>query len=151
MGHWSRRSILVVEVAAAIISQNGRYLITKRNHDVMFGGLWEFPGGKRLPDETLEDCLRREMKEELGVDVTVQDLFCEAIYPYSHSPVALYFYNCSIQGGEIKPIGCQNFRWVTPEELLAARPELAARVTLLGRVFGEALDPVMRGAMAFVL
>ncbi len=133
-------------MAAAIIRQGGRYLITKRNHDVMFGGLWEFPGGKRHPGETLEDCLRREMKEELGIDVAVQDLFCEAIYPYSHSQgpasgsasagpgrggiggataphgpphttLILYFYNCSIRGGEIMPLGCQDFRWVTPEEL----------------------------------
>ncbi len=108
---------MAVEVAAAIIRQSGRYLITKRNHDVMFGGLWEFPGGKRLPGETLEDCLRREMKEELGIDVAVQDLFCEAIYPYSHTTLALYFYNCAIRGGEIKPLGCQDFHWVTPEEL----------------------------------
>lgn len=108
---------MAVEVAAAIIRQNGRYLITKRNHDVMFGGVWEFPGGKRLPGETLEDCLQREMMEELGVDIVVQDRFCEAIYPYSHGPVVLYFYNCSIRGGEIKPLGCQDFHWVPPEEL----------------------------------
>jgi mutator protein MutT len=110
---------LAVEVAAAIIRQDGRYLITKRNHDVMFGGLWELPGGKRLPGETLEDCLRREIKEELGINVAVQDLFCEAIYPYSHghTTLVLYFYNCSIQTGEIQPLGCQGFRWVTREEL----------------------------------
>jgi 8-oxo-dGTP diphosphatase len=108
---------LAVEVAAAIIRQEGRYLITKRNHDVMFGGLWEFPGGKRLSGETPEDCVRREMKEELGVEVAVQGLFCEVIYPYTHSPLVLHFYNCSIQGGEIKPLGCQDYRWVPPEEL----------------------------------
>jgi mutator protein MutT len=57
------------------------------------------------------------MKEELGVEVAVQDLFCEVLYPYPHHALILYFYRCSIQSGEIRPLGCQEFKWVPAHEL----------------------------------
>jgi len=111
------RPNVIVEVAAGIIRQDGCYLIAKRKCDVMFAGLWEFPGGKRNPGESLENCLRRELKEELGVTVAVHDLVHEILSPYTHGSLILYFYNCSILEGELKPLGCQEFRWVLPEEL----------------------------------
>jgi mutator protein MutT len=111
------RSGSVVEVAAGIIRREAYYLITKRKGGVMLAGLWEFPGGKRKPQESLENCLRRELKEELGVDVAVHDWVHEVLYPCSHGILILYFYNCSILEGELRPLGCQEFRWVTPKEL----------------------------------
>ena len=107
----------VMEVAAGIIRREGYYLIAKRKRDVMFAERWEFPGGKRNPGESLENCLRRELKEELGVTVAVHHLMHEVLCPYSHGPLILYFYNCSILEGELRPLGCQEFRWVPPEEL----------------------------------
>ena len=108
---------MLVEVAAAIIRQKGCYLIAQRKRDALFGDLWEFPGGKRRTGESLADCLRRELKEEMGVEVTIHNLVHEALYPYPHSTVILYFYNCSIRAGEVKPLACQEFRWVPPREL----------------------------------
>ncbi|MGH7274146.1 MAG: (deoxy)nucleoside triphosphate pyrophosphohydrolase [Nitrospiria bacterium] len=108
---------MLVEVAAAIIRQKGCYLIAKRKRDALFGDLWEFPGGKRRTGESLADCLRRELKEEMGVEVIIHNLVHEVLYPYPHSVVILYFYNCSIRGGEVKPLACQEFRWVPPREL----------------------------------
>jgi mutator protein MutT len=108
---------VIVEVAAGIVKQNGCYLIAKRKRDVMFAGLWEFPGGKRNPEESLESCLQRELQEELGVTVAVDDLVYEALFPHGQGSLILYFYNCSILEGELRPLGCQEFRWVLPEEL----------------------------------
>lgn len=104
-------------MSAAIIFKEGRYLITRRSKESLLGDLWEFPGGKRQAEESYEECLRREIREELGIEVAVHDLFCEVLYPYPHSTVILYFYRCSIQAGEIQPLGCQEFRWVTPQAL----------------------------------
>ena len=60
-----------IDVAAALIFRSGKLLITQRPADAHCGGLWEFPGGKRKPDETFEQCLVREIREELGVEVSV--------------------------------------------------------------------------------
>lgn len=60
-----------VEVVAAVVERDGRYLITRRPEGTHLAGLWEFPGGKLLPGEKPEDALRRELKEELGVGAAV--------------------------------------------------------------------------------
>ncbi len=108
---------MLVQVAAGIIRRNGRYLIARRKMGSTYEGFWEFPGGKRSAGESLEDCLKREIREELGVDVSVKNLVHEALYPYPDSTTIIYFYNCTIRTGKIKPLGCQEFRWVTPFEL----------------------------------
>ena len=64
----------VIEVAAALVFRDGKLLITQRNADAHLGGLWEFPGGKREAEETFETCLTRELREELGIEVTVGEL-----------------------------------------------------------------------------
>lgn len=106
-----------MEVTAAIIRRKGCYLIAKRKRDAVFGDLWEFPGGKRRTGESLEDCLQREMKEEIGVDVGIHDLLLEVLYPYPHITLILYFYKCSIRSGKIRPLASQELRWVPPEKL----------------------------------
>src|SRR5256885_17112283 len=65
--HASRQTI---QVAAGLILHEGRYLITRRKAGTHLGGLWEFPGGKREPGESLEACLRRELREGIGVEIT---------------------------------------------------------------------------------
>src|SRR5208282_2176036 len=64
----------VIDVAAALVFREGKLLITQRHADAHLGGLWEFPGGKREPDETFEACLTRELREELGIEVAVGEL-----------------------------------------------------------------------------
>ena len=106
-----------IQVAAGLLAQDGRYLITQRRAGVHLGGLWEFPGGKREADELLEDCLRRELREELGIEITQPVLFRVIRHEYPEKSVELHFFRCSIASGLPRPLGCEDLRWVTPEEL----------------------------------
>ena len=106
-----------VQVAAALIVHEGRYLLTRRKTDVHLGGLWEFPGGKREPGESLEECLRRELREELGIEITEPVPFQFVRYAYSEKTVELHFFRCSIKDGQPRPLGCDALQWVLPEEL----------------------------------
>src|SRR6267142_972357 len=85
-----------VEVSAALIFHNGKLLITQRHADAHLGGLWEFPGGKREAGETFESCLVREIREELGVEIFVGELFQEIIHAYPEKTVLLRFFICKI-------------------------------------------------------
>ena len=106
-----------IEVAAAVIVQNGRYLITQRTGRRHLAGLWEFPGGKRQPGESLEACLRRELREELEIEVGLAEKLYETRWEYPERTVALHFFRCEIVKGVIKPTEGQAFRWVPPREL----------------------------------
>ena len=106
-----------IQVAAALIFHEGRYLITRRKASVHLEGLWEFPGGKREQGESLEECLRREVREELGIEVAGLVLFQVIRHDYPEKAVELHFFRCSIQDGHPRPLGCDDLRWVTPEEL----------------------------------
>jgi 8-oxo-dGTP diphosphatase len=107
-----------IEVSAALIFRDGKLLITQRHADAHLGGLWEFPGGKREPDETFEQCLVREIREELGVEISVGALFEEISHAYPEKSVRLKFFVCKLLSGEPQPLDCAAVRW-------AARPELA--------------------------
>ncbi len=106
-----------IQVAAALIVREGCYLITRRKAGAHLGGLWEFPGGKREPGESLEDCLRRELREELGVEITEPVPFQVIRHAYPEKTVELHFFRCAIQNGPPRPLGCDDLRWVAPEEL----------------------------------
>lgn len=106
-----------IQVAVALIKRGGRYLITRRHADVHQGGLWEFPGGKRELGETLQSCIQREVREELGIEITPQTLFTVLRYDYPDKSVELHFFSCSVLHGEAVAIGCAAFQWVKPEEL----------------------------------
>src|SRR3954466_7752896 len=73
VGHSKPESGKVVEVAAGLVFRGGKLLITQRYPDAHLGGLWEFPGGKRECDETFAQCLARELREELGIEVEVAE------------------------------------------------------------------------------
>jgi putative oxidoreductase len=88
-----------VDVAAALIEQDGRYLIARRRDDAVLGGFWEFPGGKRRTGESLQACLVREVREELGVEVTVGELWERVVHAYPHATVALYVFQGILVGG----------------------------------------------------
>ncbi len=106
-----------VDVAAALLFSQGRLLITQRPPGVHLAGLWEFPGGKREHGEGWEDCLQRELREELGVAIRVGDLFEEVTFEYPGKIVRLRFYLARIVEGEPRAIGCAALKWVTSGEL----------------------------------
>jgi 8-oxo-dGTP diphosphatase len=107
----------IFQVAAGVIVQDGKYLITRRYDDSHQGGLWEFPGGKREEGETLVECLRREIKEELDLEVEVGQLLRKVCYAYALCTVELHFFRCAIGAGVPKAMGCQDFEWVRPDQL----------------------------------
>jgi 8-oxo-dGTP diphosphatase len=107
-----------IEVSAGLIFRSGQLLITQRYADAHLGGLWEFPGGKREPGETFEQCLVRELQEELGVTVRVGELFESVTHAYPEKTVALKFFLCRLEQGEPQPLGCAAVKWVTAAELM---------------------------------
>jgi 8-oxo-dGTP diphosphatase len=134
----ARAGFPVEEVAAAVIARAGRYLVTRRPPDRHLGGLWEFPGGKRKPGETLTEALQRELGEELGVEARVGDLRLVVPWTYPEKRVVLYFFDCDVGTQAVEPREGQPMRWVTPAELptLPFPPADAALVERLAR--GEA-------------
>ena len=104
-------------IAAGLIWRDGRLLITRRPENKMLGGLWEFPGGKQENGETLEECLAREIKEELGVDIDVGESFTSVKHAYSHFSITLHTFHCQLHNGKSRSIGVDDFAWVAPAEL----------------------------------
>jgi 8-oxo-dGTP diphosphatase len=121
MSHSTKNSKLttknLVEVSAALIFRDGRLLITQRHADAHLGGLWEFPGGKREDGETFEQCLVREIREELGLAISVGELFEDMEHVYPEKTVRLKFFLCKMDGGEPQALGCAAFRWIGKSEL----------------------------------
>ena len=81
-------------------------------------GLWEFPGGKREPGERIEQCLVRELREELGIEVALGQLFEEVTHDYPEKTVHLKFFLCRLAKGKPRAIGCAAFEWATRGSLL---------------------------------
>src|ERR1035437_2656004 len=106
-----------INVAAALIFRNGKLLITRRHARAHLGGLWEFPGGKREPGETFEECLVREIREELGVEISVGGLFESVTHAYPEKTVHLKFFVCRLERGEPQMLGCQAVKWAGKPEL----------------------------------
>lgn len=107
----------VIEVAAGLVEREGRILITQRKPGSHLAGLWEFPGGKREPAESWEDCLVRELREELAITVTVGLLRHETVHRYPEKTVHLRFYAATLVSGEPEAIDCAAIAWVRPADL----------------------------------
>ena len=106
------------DVTAGVIwVDHDRFLITQRPLDSMLGGLWEFPGGKCLPGESLPACLRREIVEELGMTIEVGELLCAIDHTFTHWHMTLYAFDCRVMSGEPQCLACLDLRWVTLDEL----------------------------------
>src|SRR6266446_2050060 len=112
-------ALQVIDVAAVLIFRDGKLLITQRPADAHLGGLWEFPGGKREPNETFEECLVRELREELGIEVTVGELVEALTHEYPEKTVHLKFFRCKWQQNEARPLGCSAFKWICQRDLAA--------------------------------
>lgn len=106
-----------VDVVAAVIRRGQDILITRRLNHVHLGGLWEFPGGKVEPGESLKPALVREILEELGIDIRPDHEILTVEHDYPTKSVRLHFFHCTIQHGEPKALEVAELRWVKPEEL----------------------------------
>ncbi|MFO0773667.1 MAG: 8-oxo-dGTP diphosphatase MutT [Nitrospiraceae bacterium] len=112
----SASSPAVIRVAAGIIVERGRYLISKRPPGGHLAGLWEFPGGKCEPGETLEACLLRELREELSVTVSEPSLLMTVCHTYLEKTVELNFFRCRLVKGTPRAMPGSDIRWVTAFE-----------------------------------
>ena len=108
---------MVVDVVAAVIRRDGKILITQRLDDVHLARLWEFPGGKVEAGESFEVALQREIHEELGLTIRVNDECFTVEHDYTTKSVRLHFFNCTIVDGEPAPLAVADLRWVRPDEL----------------------------------
>jgi mutator protein MutT len=104
-------------VTAGLLWKDGKLLITRRPQGSHLAGFWEFPGGKQEPNESLEKCLEREIKEELGIAVKVQRHLLQVDHEYENKSISLHLFHCSIISGEPRPLGCDGMKWVLPENL----------------------------------
>jgi mutator protein MutT len=104
-------------VVAAIIRRDGRILITQRPDHVHLARLWELPGGKVEPGESLESALQREIGEEIGLKIRVDSKFCTIEHDYPARPIRLHVFNCTILEGEVQRHQVADLRWVQPQDL----------------------------------
>jgi mutator protein MutT len=106
-----------IQVAAGLLFRRGRLLITQRPARSHLGGLWEFPGGKRHPGETYRQCLERELREELAIEVEVGERFQTVTHAYPEKKVRLEFFLCRLRSGRPRPVDCAALAWVTKDQL----------------------------------
>jgi len=123
-------------VTAAIVLREENVLITQRLPDARHGGLWEFPGGKLEEDESPQEALRRELLEELGVTVTVGEIYDVLFHPYPWGNVLLLAYTCTLVGWPLQHLGVADHRWVRPAEL-SGYPFLPADLPLIASLQGN--------------
>jgi len=106
-----------IEVSAAVIIRRNKIYIQKRKLGGLMGGLWEFPGGKFESRESAEQCLHREIKEELGVALHIDEKLMKVKHSYTRFRVTLHVFLCRIRSGRVSPTECEEHNWVKAEEL----------------------------------
>ena len=104
-------------VVAAAVERDGRVMLCQRRPDVHNALKWEFPGGKIEPGESPEAALARELREELGISVSVGRVRDAILHHYPDRDVLVLFYGCRIEGGEPRTLDCNAIAWAAPEEL----------------------------------
>ncbi|PIQ84746.1 MAG: 8-oxo-dGTP diphosphatase MutT [Candidatus Omnitrophica bacterium CG11_big_fil_rev_8_21_14_0_20_63_9] len=110
-------SLVRVHAAIALIERDGRILVCRRRLRGVLGGYWEFPGGKRRPGETWTACVRRELREELGVEAAALRAIGTLRHRYPQRRVTLQVFRCRIGRGKPKPLYSLKLRWVSPAGL----------------------------------
>jgi A/G-specific adenine glycosylase len=133
------------DIAAGLVWRGGRVLIARRPAEGLLGGLWEFPGGKRRPEETLEEACAREIREETGLAVRVVAPFLALDHAYTHFRITLHLFHCTSARGRPRPLGCESPRFVHPSELDAYAFPRANRRALEALARGEGGPPPRRG------
>jgi mutator protein MutT len=104
-------------IGAAVIWRDGKILIDRRKPGGAMGGLWEFPGGKVEPGETISDCILREIREELGITIAVGEPLITIEHTYPTFTIVLHVHHCQHVEGEPQTIECDEIRYVTVDEL----------------------------------
>lgn len=105
------------DIATGVVRHGGRILIQRRPADGLLGGLWEFPGGKMEPGETPRAAVRRELREELELEVAVGERIATVDHAYSHFRITLHAFHARVLSGEPRPRAATAFTWAAPEEL----------------------------------
>ena len=105
-----------IRVVAAVIEQNGRYLVTQRRPTAVLPLLWEFPGGKVEGGESDLDALKREVLHRVGVDIKPGAQISSVSHSYEHYTVELHLYDCRVVRGEPKAVNVHQFRWVESDD-----------------------------------
>ena len=126
----------MIKVTAGIIKRNEKILIARRKAGKHLAGMWEFPGGKLEENESPENCLKREIKEELGIEIKVLSHFMDSIYHYPGKSVCLLVYWAEYLAGTITLADHDKFEWVALNELgqfefAAADKPIVAKLTSL--------------------
>lgn len=104
-------------VSAVIRNSRGMLLVVQRPASGLLASLWKLPGGFIKADETMEDSLRRSVKEELDISIRTGRYLASVNHTYTHFRITLHAYECHLLKGTPKPIGCQNWQWVSPTDL----------------------------------
>jgi 8-oxo-dGTP diphosphatase len=105
-----------IRVTAAVIEMEGKILLAQRGTGDRLAGKWEFPGGKIEDGETPEECLSREILEELGIVVQVEDFLCSGCFDYDHASVEIFAYRCRWISGQLRKNAHQALQWVLAED-----------------------------------
>jgi mutator protein MutT len=127
-----------IVVAAAVVGRDGRYLVTRRLRGTHLEGHWEFPGGKCEAGETLEACLARELREELGVEARIGARLLATSHDYPERSVTLHFFASEIDG-DPQPLLDQEIRWIDRGALATLQfPEADAALLALLQRRGDA-------------
>ncbi len=106
----------MIQVTAAIIRKDDKFLIARKKSGHLVG-MWEFPGGKIEPNESAEECLKREIREEFGIEITIDTYLATSKYTYPHIEIELIGYLANYESGELKPIDHDLIEWVNPAEM----------------------------------
>lgn len=107
----------MTEVTAAIIHKNDKILICQRPKGKLCEFMWEFPGGKLEKGESYEECIKRECREELNINIDVVDKMTDIIYEYPKLKVHIHFFNCVIAEGEIIKKEHNDIKWIGREDV----------------------------------
>jgi len=110
------QAIDVARACAAIIISETKILITQRKNNQTFPLRWELPGGHIEPHESNESCLRREIKEELGVQITAPRLYSTEKFRIGKNTLLIYYYLCRIASGKLRKLEVKDFRWIDPPQ-----------------------------------
>ena len=105
-----------IEVVAAVICHNGKFFATQRGYGE-FKDFWEFPGGKMEPGETREEALKREIREELDTEISVDTFLTTVEYPYPAFHLTMHCFFCSVRSGHLELKEHENAAWLRLEEL----------------------------------